>query len=256
MTEDRKKALKKELMDLLRAAALDATFFIGLPWVKKRLGAPVTPEDREVFVQARQHVENGEHAEARKILVHHMMSWGLNDEQILDEDLEAVVRARLATRAQVSGLEAWLAADQRRRTRFRNSLTLEATPQARIRVLADYAKMTNAQRLARLTATGKLDDGIDEIVWNWVKAHVPGISRDIWDGITGTAFPGIAQGARAIGHGITVGARAVGTAAVATNNQCDAWGLDLQAAYPLPPAPGRISRGVGRMWTRFVNLHS
>jgi len=249
---------KKLLWEVAREAGLDFLFFQGLPWAKKQFGKPVTAEDRAVVAQAREHVSKGEHHEARKLLVRHMMGWGLYDEQMFDEDLEAVTRAGLASRAQVASLDKWLAANPRRRSRFRNSLTLQATPQARMRVIADYAKMTNAQRLARLKATGKLDKEMDEVIWDWLKANVPGISRQAWDGIcqaadavwngiTGTAVPALGAAAANTSRGIATGARAVGRTAVNLNTEADAWGLHLQAAHPRPAV--RPRSGVW-MWVK------
>jgi hypothetical protein len=244
LTEHRKKLF----VELARDAALDLGFYYGIPWVKKKMGGTVTAEDRVIAAQAREHVAKGEHDEARKVLVRHMMGWGLYDEQMFDENLEAVTRAHLATRAQVSSLEAWLAADQRRRSRFRNTLTLQDSPQSRMRVIADYAKMTNVQRSARLLATGKLDDQFDEKIWNWVKINIPGMTRQVWDGMwqgigtawagcagaAGIAYPGIRSATLATGRGIAAGTRAVRGAAVSANNGLDAWGLALQAAHPRP----------------------
>lgn len=288
LSEERKKLFE----EVAREAGLDLLFFFGLPWFKRKLGQAMTPEDHTVIAQARQHVGKGDHTEAAKVLIRHFMGWGLYDEQMFDQDLEAVTRAHLATRDEVNGLAAWLAADQRTRSRFRNSLTLQPTPQARMRVIADYAKMTDAQRLARLTATGKLDDSFDEAVWNWVKTHVPGMTRQAWDGIcqgagfvwggfNGTVAPniataanatgrtvvtainaagrGIAAGARTLGNGIATTGVAVRNGAVAADAQCNAWGLVLQANYP-PPAPPidhwySVGQIVRRLWWAFVNIH-
>ena len=279
LTEERKKLL----WELLRDVGMDTLFFLGLPWVKGKLGKPVTAEDREVAQQTRDHIAKGEYNEARKVLTRHLMGFGLYDEEMFDEDLAAVRRARLAKPAQLRRLEAWLKSDQRKRSRFRNSLTLQETPQARMEVIAEYANMkTDVERDTRLEAVGKLDDSFDEAIWNWVKIHVPGMSRSAWDALyngTSTVVTGFAEALREIGvvigntaviagQGIGTGARIAGNGivqaggvirntALTTNARLNAGGLRLQAAYP-PPAParrGRFMRWVSRMWQTEVNSY-
>lgn len=258
---------KKFLFDFAREAGLDLFFFQGLPWIKKKMGRQVTAEDREVVAEARKHVSEGNHAEARKVLVRHMMGWGMFDEQMMEEAMEAAQRSGLATQAQVASLATWLAADQRRRTRFRNALTIQDDAKARIRVIAAYAALNDAQRLARLTATGKLDDQLDEAIWNWAKTNIPGMTRQIWDhvcsisseawdAVTGHANVagthaagaaratgrGVASAAQTAGQRIADGARAVGDTFVQTDAQLSAWGLGVQAAHPRPTrAQGRAN---------------
>ncbi len=229
MTEERKKLL----FEIAREAGLDLGFIYGLPMLKRAFtGRAATAEDKAVVAEARQLVSEGKHDEARKLLVRHMMGLGLYDEQMFDEDLDAVVRAGLCTKAQVKSLGEWLAKNQRRRSKFRNSLTLQETPQKRLEVIAVYAKLkTDAERNARLKAVGKLDDQMDEAVWNWVKTHVPGISRKVWDGIV--------------------------TASGDTNQQLNNWGRRLQRGarwgFPAParrPAPTKRT-----IWQWFVDFH-
>ncbi len=221
MTEER----KKFLLDLAKDIGLDVAVLHGLPFIKKRLGKAVTAEDKAVAAEARELFGKGQHEEARKLLTRHAIGWGMYDEQIFDEDLQAVGRSGLATFGQLRDLENWLAADLRRRSKFRNSLTLQETPQKRLEVIAEYARLTNVEREARLTATGKLDEQFDERIWNWLVTNVPGISRATW-------------------NAIRTGAASAATAADTTNNNMDAWGQQLQAR----------ATGNGRTrWERFVD---
>lgn len=229
MTEERKKLL----LEIAREAGLDLGFIYGLPLLKRAFtGRAATAEDKAVAAEARQLVSEGKHGEARKLLVRHMMGLGLYDEQMFDEDLEAVLRAGLCTKREVTNLCTWLGSEDRRRSKFRNSLTLQETPQKRLEVIAVYAKLADDKaRTARLKAVGKLDDQLDEAIWNWVKTHVPGISRQVWDGI------------------VHVGD--------ATNDQLNDWGQQMQAAarwgLPAPaPAPAPTRRTI---WQWFVGLH-
>lgn len=257
ITEER----KKFLLDLAKDAGMDVAVFYGLPWLKKQFGRSITADDRKVVAEVRDHLRKGETAEAQKLLVRHMMGWGLYDEQVFDEDLTAVVRAGLATTDEVLALQSWLAGDtpekRRLRSRFRNSLTLQETPRSRMEVIASYAKLSSdAERDVRMQATGKLDAEFDEAVWNWVRTKVPGMTRSAWDAIYngastltngmvgGTRGLGatVGSGARVVGNGIVATGVAVRNGAVAANNELNAWGLALQAAHPAPPA--RVRSGL------------
>lgn len=254
---------RKDLfLEVAREVGLNIFFAHGLPWIKKSLGKSVTKEDREVVSVAREHALKGEYKEAQKLLARHMMGWGLNDEQVFDEDLSAVVRAGLATEKQVLALQSWLAGDtpekRRLRSRFRNSLTLQETPQSRMEVISSYAKLSSdAKRDARMQATGKLDDEFDEAVWKWVRVKVPGVTRTAWDAfyngtskIVGGIGATVGSSAGTFGGAVSSTGVAVRNSAVAVNNELSAWGLALQAAHPAPPA--RVRSGLVTFVMRMI----
>ena len=236
-----------KLVEILRELFLDFAVFFGVPYLKKVLtGRQKRADDHVVLEEAREHLRTGDREKAREVLRRHFLGAGKADEQILDQDLEAVVRIRWATSLQVQDLNRWLALDKRIRTKFRDAVTIQDDAMLRLGIIAEYAKLDDASRLARMTATGKLDPEANEVIWEWLKLNVPVLWNAVC-GLAASAQPHVAAAATAIGqkvasaaNGLAGGVNSVGGAVVTLNDELNRVGLILQDHANRPEPEGLL----------------
>ncbi|MDR3642023.1 MAG: hypothetical protein P4L74_00140 [Candidatus Doudnabacteria bacterium] len=163
MPEEHKKKWWKQLAEEMGVAAIGDAVVVGfvLPWLKQKLsGQPITEQEKLILAKAHEHFKKGERDQAIEELKRLPFGFGKYDEQMFDEDLLAATGngPNQAPENRIRNLERWLDADLDRRAAFRNSLTLQnKQPERRVALIAEYARLDDAQRNTRLTAVGKMD---------------------------------------------------------------------------------------------------